>query len=25
MPTTQMLWLSWPTDEAMAPRASPKP
>ena len=25
MPTTQMLWLSWPTEEAMAPRCMPKP
>jgi len=24
-PTTVMLWLSWPTDEAMAPRLRPKP
>ncbi len=25
MPTTQILWLSWPTEEAMAPRCMPKP
>ena len=24
-PMTQTLWLSWPTDEAMAPRVMPKP
>ena len=24
-PTTQILWLSWPTDEAIAPRFMPKP
>jgi hypothetical protein len=24
-PTTQMLWLSWPTEAAIAPRCSPKP
>ena len=24
-PTTHRLWLSWPTDEAIAPRFMPKP